>query len=193
VPGVLCVTGDARGSGIRPDVTQVFDLDGMRLTSLAARFGLTVAAAESPGARPTMLRPTRLTDKQRAGASLGILNHVSSASVVREFVAAFRAAGGTLPLIASVAIFTDVRSAAVLQRFPGLRLDPEVVSGVLGSPNPAQAGIDAAVAEAGEMLAIDGVAGVNISGLASDVSLEVAAEVKAEVGRQLLARTRTGS
>ena len=45
VPGVLCVTGDARGSGIRPDVTQVFDLDGMRLTSLAAQFGLTVAAA----------------------------------------------------------------------------------------------------------------------------------------------------
>jgi len=35
VDGVLCVTGDARGPGVRPGVTQVFDLDGPRLAALA--------------------------------------------------------------------------------------------------------------------------------------------------------------
>ena len=95
-----------------------------------------------------------------------------------------------MPLVASVAIFTDTRSAAVLQRFPGLRLDSTTVDAVLTSPDPVQAGIDAAVTEAIEMRAVAGVMGVNISGLASDRSLEFAAEVKAEVGRQLLATTR---
>src|ERR1700712_958805 len=34
VDGVLCVTGDARAQGVRAGVTQVFDLDGPRLTAL---------------------------------------------------------------------------------------------------------------------------------------------------------------
>jgi methylenetetrahydrofolate reductase (NADPH) len=33
---VLCVTGDARAYDVRPDVTQVFDLDGTRLAALGA-------------------------------------------------------------------------------------------------------------------------------------------------------------
>ncbi|MGC1282522.1 MAG: methylenetetrahydrofolate reductase C-terminal domain-containing protein, partial [Streptosporangiaceae bacterium] len=39
VGAVLCVTGDARAYDVRPDVTQVFDLDGPRLAALAAAIG----------------------------------------------------------------------------------------------------------------------------------------------------------
>src|ERR1700722_7517554 len=43
VDAVLCVTGDARAYDVRPDVTQVFDLDGTRLAALAAAVGVTAA------------------------------------------------------------------------------------------------------------------------------------------------------
>jgi methylenetetrahydrofolate reductase (NADPH) len=171
----------------------VFDLDGMRLAALAAESGLAVAVAESPAAYPVAVRPLRLADKQRAGASIGILNHVSGVQVVASFAAAVHDVGGSLPLIASVAIYTDARSAAVLRAFPGLRLDDHVVDAVLNSGDPVHAGIDAAVAEARELLAIEGVGGVNISGLASNAGLEAAAEIKAEVGRQLRAITTKDS
>jgi methylenetetrahydrofolate reductase (NADPH) len=53
---VLCVTGDARAYDIRPDVTQVFDLDGTRLAALAASLGLTPVVAETPLAPPRASR-----------------------------------------------------------------------------------------------------------------------------------------
>ena len=59
VDGVLCVTGDGRGASVRPGVTQVFDLDGVRLAALAAGMGLPVAVPESPEAPPLDLRPGR--------------------------------------------------------------------------------------------------------------------------------------
>src|SRR4051794_28068436 len=74
VDGVLCVTGDARGVSVRPGVTQVFDLDGTRLTALAARTGLSAAVPESPEAPPVELRPARVVQKQRAGAAVCVLN-----------------------------------------------------------------------------------------------------------------------
>ena len=43
VDAVLCVTGDARAYDVRPDVTQVFDLDGPRLAALAASIGISAA------------------------------------------------------------------------------------------------------------------------------------------------------
>ncbi|MDQ4118212.1 MAG: methylenetetrahydrofolate reductase, partial [Actinomycetota bacterium] len=52
VDAVFCVTGDARAPGVRADVTQVFDLDGPRLTGLASAAGLPVAVPESPDAPP---------------------------------------------------------------------------------------------------------------------------------------------
>ncbi|HEV2887246.1 MAG TPA: hypothetical protein VGX49_10075, partial [Jatrophihabitans sp.] len=183
--GVLCVTGDGRAEGVRPGVTQVFDLDGTRLAGLAASLGLAVAVAEAPDAPPRPLRPARLLQKQRAGAQLAFLNHCGSAAELAVFVRASREAGVTLPLIAGVAVYTDERSAHVLQNFPGLRLDPEPVARVLAAADPVAAGIEAAVAEAGQLLAIDGVAGVNLSGLGSGGGEFHAAEVKAEVGRRI--------
>ena len=183
--GVLCVTGDGRAPGVRPDVTQVFDLDGTRLAALAASHGLAVAVPESPGAAPRAVRPDRLLQKQRAGAHLAILNHVRSAGEVRSFVAAARDLGVTVPVIAAVGVYTDVRSTEVLAALPGLQLDPDRVARVLQAADPVRAGIESAVEEAQEMLSIEQVAGVNLSGLASGRGVVHVAEVKAEIGRRI--------
>jgi methylenetetrahydrofolate reductase (NADPH) len=185
VDGVLCVTGDARGPGVRPGVTSTFDLDGTRLAALATATGLSAAVPESPDAPPVALRPARVAEKQRAGAQLCVLNHVASPARLAEFTAAARAAGATLPFIAGVAVYTDERSARVLQRFPGLHLDDAAVERVLAAPDTVLAGIEAAVAEARALLAVPGVAGVNLSGLASAHGEETAAAVKAEVAARI--------
>ena len=72
---------------------------------------------------------------------------------------------------------------SVLQGLPGLELDAAVVDEVLGADDPVAAGISAAVAEARALLSIDGVDGVNLSGLGSGSGTRVGAEIKAEVGR----------
>lgn len=181
VDGVLCVTGDGRDPGTRAGVTQVFDLDGTRLTALATAAGLTAAVPESPESPPQALRPARVASKQRAGAQLCVLNHVGTPQRLARFVAEARAAGATLPFVAAVAVYTDERSARVLQRFPGLHLDDAAVERVLAAPDPRAAGIDAAVAEAAALLAVPGVVGVNLSGLASERGDDEAAAVKAEI------------
>lgn len=185
---VLCVTGDGRAYDVRPDITQVFDLDGTRLAALASAMGVTVAVAETPTAPPTGLRAQRLAAKQRAGAQLAVLNHVRTPSSVGHFVTTARAAGLTIPVLGSVAVFTDDRSAAVLAALPGLEIEPTVVRGVLSAADPVAAGIDAAVAEAEALLAA-GAAGVNLSGLASARGTAFAASVQAEIG----ARIKDGS
>jgi 5,10-methylenetetrahydrofolate reductase len=187
VEGVLCVTGDGRGQDVRPEVTQVFDLDSTRLTHLAAEAGVTPSVAVAPAAPPIELRPRGLAEKQRAGARLAVANHVASPAALDSFLTAARAAGADLPVIAGVAVYTDERSAAVLAAFPGLALDAEAVAAVLAAPDPRAAGIDAAVAEAQALLAVPGVVGVNLSGLASDAGWRAGAEVKAEVAARIAA------
>jgi 5,10-methylenetetrahydrofolate reductase len=184
--GVFCATGDGRAPGVPPEVTQVFDVDGTQLTAMAAAAGLSVAVPEAPEAPPQRLRPGRLREKQRAGAQFAILNHVASATRMAQFVAAARGAGVTIPLVAGVAVYTDPHSAAVLQHFPGLHLDEERVAAVLGAPDPVAAGIAEAVAEARDLLALDGVVGVNLSGLGSSHGPAAGAEIKAAVGRELI-------
>lgn len=185
VDGVLCVTGDVRAQGVRPGVTQVFDLDGTQLAALAAGAGHAVAVPEAPSAAPQHLRPARLVQKQRAGAHLAVLNHVGTPDEVRSFVAASRELGLTIPVVAAVAVYTDERSARVLQNFPGLHLDPSEVDRVLGASDVRSAGIERALREAKELLAIEGVAGVNLSGLASADGAIAGAQVKAEIGRRI--------
>jgi methylenetetrahydrofolate reductase (NADPH) len=182
---VLCVTGDGRAFDVRPDVTQVFDLDGTRLAALAAEIGLPVAVAETPTAPPVGLRPARLVAKQQAGAGLAVLNHVRSAAEVDRFLTAARAAGLVIPVVAAVAVYTDPRSAAVLTALPGLEIDPADVAAVLGSHDPVAAGIEQAVREARSLLAVPGVVGVNLSGLASARGVMAAAEIQAEIGRRI--------
>ncbi len=185
---VLCVTGDGRAFDVRPDVTQVFDLDGTRLAALAAAIGLPVAVAETPAAPPTRVRPRRLVQKQLAGAGIAVINHVPSASVARDFVNAARAAGLSIPVVASVAVYTDDRSAAALTALPGVELDYGAVRAVLAARDPVAAGIERAVADAMELLAVEGVSGVNLSGMASSRGIAFAAEVQAEIGRSISGR-----
>jgi len=184
---VFCVTGDGRGYDVRPDVTQTFDLDGPRLVALAASLGMIAAVPETPTAPPIHARAARLVEKQRAGASLAVLNHVSSASALSAFMSDARSAGLRIPVLAAVAVFTDMLSAAVLQGLPGLELDPALVEGVVNAPDPIEAGIEAAVAEARELLQIGGIHGVNLSGLASASGTRRGAEIKAEVGARIRA------
>jgi methylenetetrahydrofolate reductase (NADPH) len=183
--GVLCVTGDGRAPGVRPDVTQVFDLDGTRLAALAASHGLAVAVAESPAAAPRGIRAGRLLEKERAGAHLAILNHVAGAGEVRDFLSTARRKGVGLPVVAAVAVYTDARSVEALSTLPGLQLDPDRVARVLGADDPEQAGIASAVEQARDLLDIEQVAGVNLSGLASGRGVVHVAEVKAEIGRRI--------
>ena len=186
VDAVLCVTGDARAYDVRPDVTQVFDLDGPRLAALAAWTGVPAAVPETPAAPPRHLRPFRLAQKQRAGASVAVLNHATVASVT-AFMAAAAQAGVTIPVIAAVAICTDPASVSALSRLPGLELDPALVRAVLDDPDPVAAGIAAAAGQARDLLAIPGVAGVNISGLGSARGPEFAAQIKAELAARIRA------
>lgn len=183
--GVLCVTGDARVAAGLPDVPQVFDLDGTRLAALASSYGLAVAVAESPGAPPQSLRPGRLLHKQRAGARLAILNHLGRAEDVEAFVRAARSAGVTIPVIAAVAVYSDVRSAQALADLPGLHLDLRRASRVVEAADPERAGIEAAVEQARQLLSIAGVAGVNLSGMASSRGELHAAGLKAEIGDRI--------
>lgn len=185
VDGVLCVTGDGRAPGVRPGVTQVFDLDGTQLAALAAGRGLATAVPESPEAEPRALRPGRLVEKQRAGAHVAMLNHVASPDRVAAFVAEARSAGLRIPVVAGVAVFTDEPSARVLQAFPGLHVDETRIARVLAADDVREAGIASAVEEALALLAVDGVAGVNLSGRGTAAGEADGAEVKAEIGRRI--------
>ena len=187
VQTVFCVTGDGRGYDVRPDVTQTFDLDGPRLVALAASLGMVAAVPETPTAPPTHARPERLVQKQHAGASIAVLNHVPSPSAVAYYMDAARSRGLTIPVLAAVAVFTDVVSAAVLQGLPGLELDQRVVDDVINATDPVEAGVQAAVTEARGLLSIDGVEGVNISGIASGAGTRIGAEIKAEVSNRIRA------
>jgi 5,10-methylenetetrahydrofolate reductase len=190
VAGVHCVTGDARDRSVRPDATQVFDLDSLELTAMARALRLTVSVAATPAAPPAALRPARIVEKQRAGASLCFVNHAGGPGPVASFVAAARAAGATLRFVPCVAVFTDAESLAVLERFPGLVLDPAERRRVMDSPDSRQEGVAAAVDQAERMLAIDGVVGVNLSGSAcggaeaesAAIMADVAAGIRASVG-----------
>jgi methylenetetrahydrofolate reductase (NADPH) len=182
VDAVLCVTGDGRPRA-RPGAP-VFDLDGPRLTALAAAAGIPAVVPETPAAPPRQLRPFRLAQKQRAGAAAAVLNH-DTAAAVAGFMTGAAEAGVTIPVIAAVAVFTDERSAAAISVLPGLELDQSAVRRVLASPDPVAAGIAFAAGEARALLAVPGIAGVNISGLASARGYEFAAGVKAELARRV--------
>ena len=95
-----------------------------------------------------------------------------------------------VPVLGAVAVYTDEASAALLTAFPGLALDPARVAAVLDAPDPVAAGIDAAVDEARELLAVPGVVGVNLSGSASSVGHLEAAQVQTEIARRVRALGR---
>ena len=82
-------------------------------------------------------------------------------------------------------VYSDARSAAALAALPGLELDAARVETVVTADDPVAAGIASAVDTAVALLAVEGVAGVNLSGMASARGVRPAAEIQAEVGRLL--------
>ena len=187
VDTVLCVTGDGRGPDVRPDVTQVFDLDGPRLAGLATHIGLCAAVPESPLAPPAALRAARLVEQ--AGRRCG--GRRAEPPAGRGGRRRVRAHGprprpddprprrrrGVHRRRLGRRARQPARAAAGRRR--------RVPSGT-ARPIPVAAGIDEAVEQALQLLAIDGVEGVNVSGLGSARGWQFAAEVKARVGARIL-------
>ena len=163
VVGVHCVTGDHTRSGHRPDAQPVFDLDSTRLSALARQFGVLNSVAERPDAPPVHERPARLAQKIKAGGRLCILNHTGSAAAAWIFIEAARAAGVNVPFIASVAVVTSHHAAAQMaEHYPGAL--PGRLEGILCAADPREAGLDAALELSRELLALQGVIGVDLSG-----------------------------
>ena len=187
VLGVHCVTGDVRAPTVRPDASQVFDLDSTRLVALARQGGLATSVAATPTAPPRQRRAERLGEKVRAGAQVCFVNHAGGSAAVARFVDDVRAAGIDVGLVPCVAVFTDVESLVVLERFPGIVIDEESRRAVLTADDARAAGIAVAAAEAHRMLAIDGVIGVNLSGAATSGSELDGAAIMAEVAETIRA------
>lgn len=164
VAGVHCVTGDHTNTGSRPDAKPVFDLDSTEAASLARANGHLVSVAEAPATPPVERRPARLLEKQHAGAEVCFVNHAGGAGPVASFVAAARDLGVTMAFLPCVPIVVDRESAELLRTFTTLVLPPGYLDRILGAADPLEEGIAAAVELGREMLAIDGVRGVNLSG-----------------------------
>lgn len=164
VAGVHCVTGDHTVIGDRPDAAPVFDLDSSQLASLARAAGLLVSVGESPGTPPIELRPSRLLEKQNAGAEVCFVNHCGGPDAVGRFVRESRDLGVTARFIACVPMVTDVASATLLRSFTTLVLPEGYLDRILSASDPREEGIRAAVELSLGLLEIDGVAGVNLSG-----------------------------
>ena len=183
---VHVVTGDHPAARFEPSATARFVTDSMRLADAVRRRGGRVSVAESPAAPPLGWRPTRLLDKQHAGADLAIVNHAGSLDLLAGFAAECRAIGVELPLVAPVPVVTDHRSADSLSRFPGLVLPDGLLSLILGSSDPHRTGIDLAVELGRRTLDSGWFAAVNLSGAATGDGVVARAEVMAEIAARIL-------
>jgi 5,10-methylenetetrahydrofolate reductase len=164
VAGVHCVTGDHPAVGSRPDAAAVFDLDSTEVAALAHAAGLLVSVAESPASPPTSQRPARLVEKVRAGAEVCYVNHCGGPSAVADFIASVQTLGADPWFVACVPVVVNRASAEFLASLPSLVLPSGFLDRIVASHQPRRTGIDAAVELAQSMLAMPGVAGVNLSG-----------------------------
>jgi methylenetetrahydrofolate reductase (NADPH) len=162
VAAVHCVTGDYTTLGHRADAQPVFDLDSTRLAALAAGFGMVVSVAEAPDAPPVEERPRRLAHKVACGARVCFVDHCGGPAAVEEFVAAARALDDSVRFIVCVPVATSSAALARLRAFARRGL-PQATTDAVDQPDPVGAGVRAAVAVAEDMLAIDGVIGVDLS------------------------------
>ncbi len=179
--GVHCVTGDHTGIGHRPDAAPVFDLDGVELAAVARGAGHVVSVAEAPAAPPVGDRVARLLVKEAAGADVCFIDHCGGTSPVRRFVRSARDAGSEVRFIACVPVVFDVDSASTLDSFPGMVLPPGYIQRIASATDVRRAGIDAAIALAEELLEVDGVDGVDLSGGSGPGGELAYAEAVAEV------------
>lgn len=194
VAGVHCVTGDHTLTGSRPDAGPVFDLDSTRAASLARGFGHLVSVAESPASPPVEKRPARLVEKARAGAEVCFVNHAGGVTPVEAFISAVVSSTPDVlarpAFLPCVPVVVDVASAELLRSFTSLKLPAGFLDRILDAHDPYEEGIAAAVELSADMLAIDGVAGVNLSGGAGAGHERVFAKALATVADELRSRQR---
>ncbi len=167
---VHCVTGDHPAARFGPDHHARFGVDSQMLVALAAARGLTVSVAESPASPPVDERAQRVSNKERSGAAVVVVNHAGSADDLRRFSKQVAAIGVSLPLVGPVPLIADRASARRLTQFPGLALDSSLVERVLRSCKPQEEGRRMAVAFGRSLLAPEDehgrpMAGLNLSGV----------------------------
>jgi 5,10-methylenetetrahydrofolate reductase len=189
---VHCVTGDHPVRGSRPDAAAVFDLDSTRVAALAVHAGLLTSVAESPSAPPTGHRARRLTAKLSVGAEVCFVNHCGGLDAVRSFVDEVHELGADPFFLPCVPIVLDVASATLLASFPGLVLPEGHLEAILTAPDPREAGIRAAVGLSEQLLTVEGVAGVNLSGGGGPGEGLRHAAALAEIGRRLGVEAQPG-
>ena len=187
VAGVHCVTGDHTNTGQRPDALPVFDLDSTEAASLARATGHLVSVAEAPATPPVDRRPDRLLEKFRAGAEVCFVNHAGGAAPVAAFVARAQDLGAAMAFIPCIPIVVDRESAELLRTFTTLVLPEGYLERILAAADPFTEGIAAAVELGREMLQIDGVTGVNLSGGTGPGREAWFAEALARIGQELAA------
>jgi 5,10-methylenetetrahydrofolate reductase len=187
VGAVHCVTGDHTRTGARPDAAPVFDLDSTELTALARAAGHLVSVGEAPATPPTERRASRLLEKMRAGAEVCFVNHAGGAGPVARFIDEAQQLGGAMAYIPCVPVVVDHESAALIESFTTLVLPPGFLDRILGAADPFREGIAAAVDLSRELLAIDGVRGVDLSGGTTPGREAWFAEALATVGAELAA------
>jgi methylenetetrahydrofolate reductase (NADPH) len=193
--GVHCVTGDHPSGGHRPDAAAVFDLDSIGLVALARSVAGTAGAsggsglcsvAHAPAAPPADKRLARLLAKVSAGADAVFVDHCGGVRRVAAAVSELRAAGFGGLVLCCVPVVTSAGAAAVIASFAADRLSPGYLDAIMSAPDPAAAGLTAAVSLAQAILAVPGVDGVNLSGGAMPGQEAATMRAMAEVGRRVL-------
>ncbi len=185
VAGLHCVTGDHTLTGDRPDAAPVFDIDSTRIAALARAAGHLVSVGEAPATPPVARRPDRLLQKMRAGAEVCFVNHAGGAAPVRDFIERAQDLGATMSFVPCVPVVVDRASAELLESFTTLVLPAGYLERILAADDPFREGIAATVELSREMLEIDGVRGVDLSG-GTTVGREAwFAEALATIGAEL--------
>ncbi len=142
-----------------------FGAESVTLAALANDVGLATTVGESPASPGA--RVERLGAKRAAGAGACILNHSGDVADLVDFADSCHRRELDLPLIAPIPMVADVRAAAALVRFPGLRLPRHFVEVVAEARDPAEASIDLTRSMSAELAAAGRFIGVNLSGSAT--------------------------
>jgi hypothetical protein len=198
VAGLHCVTGaypageqsEGQWEGGAERSAAVFDLDSIGLVGLARRTGALCSVAHAPAAPPVHQRLPRLLAKVRAGADVVFVDHCGGAGHVAEAVGAVRAAGFRGLVLGCVPVVASPDAAAIVASFAADRLPPGYLGAIADAPDPAEAGIAAAVRLARAFLEppdpqLAGVDGVNLSCGAGPGGELAATRALAEVSRRL--------
>jgi methylenetetrahydrofolate reductase (NADPH) len=184
--GVHCVTGDHPATGHRSDAAAVFDLDSVDLVELARSSGALCSVAHAPAAPPAGKRLPRLLAKISAGANSVFVDHCGGGHQLADAVAALRGADFRGLLLCCVPVVTSAGAAKVIASFAEGRLPPGYLDTIMSAPDPAEAGVAAAVRLAHTVLEMPGVDGVNLSGAAEPGNEVTVTRAIAEVARRVL-------